>query len=220
MFVLIFIISLIIFLGVYYWNDIKSLSSVEGQIAFKEKLESVGILSVLIVIVINVMQVVVAFIPGEFIEIISGMLFGPIGGLMVCLVGFTIGTITIFALVKLLGKPFIDLNISNKSKLNFLENETRALTILFFVFLIPGTPKDFITYAIPFTKINMWHFIIVSNLARIPSIITSTLIGSSIISGHYTNAIIVTIITAAVAIIGIIFNKQITNKIEMIVNKH
>ncbi len=217
--VVISLLSLLIFLTITNWDYIMKLSTAEGQLEFKERISNTGIIGVIILIVIQVLQIVVAFIPGEFVEVIAGMLFGPIFGMIVCMIGLFIGSLAIFGLVKLLGKPFFDLNVNdkNKSKLKFLEDETRALIILFFVFLIPGTPKDFITYAIPFTKIKFFPFIIVTTIARIPSIITSTIIGSSILTGDTNIAIIVSIITAILAIIGIIFNKQITNKVEEIV---
>lgn len=218
---IIFLIVLFILLGLYYLDDIKLLSTEEGQIAFSEKLRTTGVWGAIILIVIQIFQVVVAFIPGEFVEIVSGMLFGPFLGMLLALIGLTFGTIVIFGLVRIFGKPFMDMNVSEKSKnkLSFLENKTRALIILFFVFLIPGTPKDFITYAIPFTKIKLWQFIAITSIARIPSIISSTIIGHAITTGRISNAIIITIITFVIALFGIIFNKQITNKVEQIVNK-
>ncbi|MFI3252492.1 MAG: VTT domain-containing protein [bacterium] len=220
--VIIFIISLLVILAIYFWDDLKLLGTTDGQIEFTNRIKNTGILGVLIVILINILQVVVAFIPGEFIEIISGILFGPFFGMIVCLIGFALGTMVIFGLVKVLGKPFIDLNVNEKSRkrLKFLEDETRALIILFFVFLIPGTPKDFITYAIPFTKIKMLPFIIITSIARIPSVITSTIIGSAIINGQSSIAISVTVITFIVAILGIIFNKKITTKVEKIIKRN
>lgn len=218
--IIIFILGLAVVLGIYFWDDIIALTTKEGQLEFSEKVNKAGFLGVFILIIVNVFQVVVAFIPGEFIEIISGMLYGPFLGLIVCLIGFTLGTIAVFCLVKLLGKPFFENQNKKESKLKFLEDETRALTIIFFIFLIPGTPKDFITYAIPFTKIKMIPFIIVSNIARIPSILTSTIVGGAITSGDSNVAIIVSVITFIVAVIGIIFNKKITNKIESVVENY
>ncbi len=218
--VIIFVVLLLFLLGFYFWEDIKSLNTLEGQIEFGNRIRQSGILGFFIIIIVNIFQVVVAFIPGEFVEIICGMLYGPLLGMAVCLIGFALGTVCIFGLVKLLGKPFIDINVKNKSsKLKFLEHETRALIILFFIFLIPGTPKDFITYAIPLSKIKMSHFIIVTSIARIPSIITSTIVGAALTTGDNDVAIIVTITTLVIALVGIIFNKRITNKIEtMVVN--
>ncbi len=218
---IVFIVVLFIFLGIHYWEDIKLLSTEEGQLEFSERLRSTGVWGALILTLIQVAQVVVAFIPGEFIEIVSGMLFGPILGMILALVGLSLGTIIIWGLVKLFGKPFMDVNVSGKAqgRLKFLENETRALIILFFVFLIPGTPKDFITYAVPFTKVKLIPFVITTSIARIPSIISSTIIGHNITSGNYSNALVITIITFIIAIIGIIFNRPLTKKIEEIVNK-
>lgn len=220
-FVIIFIVLLITILSIHFWDDIIALTTKEGQLAFSEAIRNTGFMGVFIIIIVNIFQVVVAFIPGEFIEIVCGMLFGPILGAIVCMIGFALGTVAIFGLVKLLGKPFMDLNVDAKKRkrLKFLENETRALIVLFFVFLIPGTPKDFITYAIPFTKIKMIPFIIVSTIARIPSIISSTIIGDAITSGENKIAIIVSIVTFIIAVIGIILNKPITNKVEQIVNR-
>lgn len=221
-FIILFIVVLLVTLGIYFLDDLKLLSTYEGQLAFKDKIRNAGVLGYFIIIIVNMFQVIVAFIPGEFIEIICGMLYGPLLGVVICLIGFTLGTICIFGLVKLLGKPFFDSRVDNKKKikLKFLEQETRALIIIFFVFLIPGTPKDFITYAIPFTKIKMIPFILVTSVARIPSILTSTIVGSAIITGDNKIAFIVSVVTLVIATIGIIFNKVITNKIENIVMKY
>ncbi len=219
---IIFFALLTVLFGIYYWDELKMLSTEQGQIEFSQKIKETGGWGVIILILIQMFQVVVAFVPGEFVEIVAGMLFGPYLGLLLALTGLALGTIAIFGLVKIFGKPFADINISEKGKgrLKFLESETRALTILFFVFLIPGTPKDFITYAIPFTKIGMWKFILITSIARIPSIITSTIVGEAITTGKMANAITITIITFVIALIGIIFNKKITNQIEKIVTNY
>ncbi len=219
-FVLIFIVSLIVILGIYYWDDIKLLATQEGQEEFATKIRSTGFLGFIIILTIQALQVVVAFIPGEFVEIISGMLFGTIGGLIVCLLGLIIGNIIIFGLIKLLGKTIIELNIQNKyqNKFKFLQNKTKALTILFFIYFIPGPPKDVITYFIPFTKIKMVPFIIVTSIARIPTIISSTLVGASIIAGNQMFALSVSIIMFVIGIIGLCLSNQITSTIEKIVN--
>ena len=61
---------------------------------------------------------------------------------------------------------------------------------------------------------KIWQFLIVSSVSRIPSILTSTIAGTSIINGDYLVAGIIMGISLILAIIGLIFNKQITNYIE------
>jgi len=211
------IILIVIFISLFFVfkDELDILSTKEGLNQFINDIQNTGFLGGFILIVIQTLQVVVAFIPGEFVELASGIMFGPLWGLVLCLIGLNLGTMIIFGLVKLLGKPFIDENVSQENqKFKFLNNPHRALIILFFIFLIPGIPKDILIYLVPLTKVKMWQFLIVSSISRIPSIITSTIAGTSIINGDYLVAGIIMGITLILAILGLIFNKQITNFIE------
>lgn len=210
------IIGSIIWLLIANIDKLKLLSTEEGQIWIENSVKKTGVWGVLVLIGFQILQVVIAIIPGEVVEIASGVMFGPFFGTLICLIGLNIATMVIFVLMRFLGKPFLNLYIkdNDKNKFKFLEDPVRALTILFFIFFTPGIPKDIFIFPIPFTKINMWHFMIVSTIARIPSILTSTLVGSAIISKDYKLAFIVTIIMGAFAVIGLIFNKKITLFIE------
>lgn len=207
------LLGIFIFVFFYFYDEIKLLDSEEGIDNFINKIQSTGFFGGLILITIQILQVVVAFIPGEFVEIASGVMFGPILGLIICLIGLNLGTMIIFGLVKLLGKPFVKQNVSEKEHkyLKFLDDPNRALIMLFFIFLIPGIPKDVLIYLVPLTKVKMGKFLITSSIARIPSIISSTFIGSSILNDNYLAASIVFIVFLALAILGLIFNKQIYN---------
>lgn len=216
----IFVLLLMVLLGYYFYRDIIELNWNETQNYIIEQISSTGSSGAFILILVQCFQVIVAFIPGEFIEIAAGAMFGPILGLILCLIGLNLGTIFIFWIVRKLGKSFLDEldRKGNYSKLEFLNNPIRAKVILFFFFLIPGTPKDLLIYPIPLTKIRLRDFLILSSIARIPAIISSTLIGSSIISSNYTVAIVISIITIIISAIGLIFNKQICNYIEEMMN--
>lgn len=212
---IILLTALFISLYFIFKDKFDLLNTKEGLENFINDVQNTGFLGGIILVVIQILQVVVAFIPGEFVELASGIMFGPVLGLVLCLIGLNIGTIIIFGLVKLLGKPFVDENVSDQNqKFLFLNNSNRTLIILFFIFLIPGIPKDILIYLVPLTKVKMWQFLIVSSVSRIPSILTSTIAGTSIINGDYLVAGIIMGISLILAIIGLIFNKQITNYIE------
>ena len=212
---IILLTALFISLYFIFKDKFDLLNTKEGLENFINDVQNTGFLGGIILVVIQILQVVVAFIPGEFVELASGIMFGPVLGLVLCLIGLNIGTIIIFGLVKLLGKPFVDENVSDHNqKFLFLNNSNRTIIILFFIFLIPGIPKDILIYLVPLTKVKMWQFLIVSSVARIPSILTSTIAGTSIINGDYLVAGIIMGISLILAIIGLIFNKQITNYIE------
>ncbi|MBQ8529495.1 MAG: TVP38/TMEM64 family protein [Clostridia bacterium] len=210
------LLGIAIFVTVRYSNTFASLSTDEGLRRFVEEIQSTGIFGALILCLIQTLQVVVAFIPGEFVELAAGVMFGPLLGLILCLVGLNLGTALIFLLVRRLGRAFVDENVSERDfkRLTFLNAPRRALIILFFIFLIPGIPKDVLIYPIPLTKVKLSHFLIVSSIARIPTIITSTLTGSAVIEENYILAVIMTVISVTLAALGLIFNKRICSLID------
>lgn len=183
--------------------------------SFEELVDSFGPLGVLFMTALQVLQVVFAVIPGEPIELLMGALYGTWWGCLICLVGVAIGTLIIFMLVKCLGKGFIDsFSDSDKfKKLKFLQRPAGRDIFIFVLMFLPGTPKDLLTYFAPFTGINMWRFLVISFLARIPSVVSSTYVGKNFANGDYLKSIITFVIVGAVSILGIIvYNKIIENK--------
>ena len=209
---LILIISFLIWLYINYHEKLELLKTEQGRDEFINILQGTGIFGSIILIFIQALQVVVAFIPGEFVELVSGAMFGPIVGLIICLIGLNLGTLIIYGLVKLFGRPFVNENTKDKKfKFEFLNDPNRSLIIMFFIFLMPGIPKDILIYPVPLTNVKMWKFMIVSSIARIPSVISSTFIGASIIEGDYITSIIVSVIFFILGVLGLVFNKQIYN---------
>lgn len=208
------LITLMVVLTIVFWPYISSLSEEENRIAFKEKLDSFGIGGWFIMVGIQVAQVVIAFLPGEPIEILMGVLYGPWVGMLTTMVGILIGTLIIYFLAKKIGKPFIRLFVSDEDfkKFKFLNNPTKIELTTFILFFIPGTPKDVLTYIVPLTPINPKKFFLISVFARIPSIITSTLIGDSLMEGNLTLTIVVFAITAIISVAGIIINNKYVAK--------
>ena len=207
------VILLAVFVGIfiYFYDEIQWLGTPEGREDFIGKLRGTGVLGVIILTLIQILQVVVAFIPGEVVELASGALYGVFGGLVLCLVGLNIGTLIIFGLVRLLGGAYVRENVSKKQYkyLQILNDPNRALVALFFIFLIPGIPKDILIYFIPLTRVKMWKFMIVSSVARIPSIVSSTFTAEAALRGDYLSAGIIFGIFLVLGVLGLIFNKQI-----------
>ena len=195
---------------------LKLLMTSEGLGIIQEKVKSYGAFGSLIFIGLQVIQIVVAVIPGEPIEIIGGVLFGAFGGLFLCLIGSLIGTILVYYLVKWLGRHFVTSMVDNKKihKLKILNDEKKLETLIFILFLIPGTPKDILTYFVPLTKIRPKKYFAYSTVARIPSIITSTFVGANIGKGHFLVSAIIFLITAAIGFVGILYNDRIVESIK------
>nr|WP_288974213.1 VTT domain-containing protein [uncultured Blautia sp.] len=212
------ILTLIIFftfmIGITIWSIpyITSLYDPEIQKAFKEWISTLGIYGTFVILLIQIAQVIIAFIPGEPIEIIAGALYGGIKGLLICIVGCVIASGAIFYLCKKFGLPFVD-KFFNKRKLekyNFLYDSEKLDIVIFILFFVPGTPKDMLTYIVGLTPMKLSRFLLISSTARLPSIVTSTYLGASMREGRWGISIAIFVLTGFVGITGIVFNKKIS----------
>lgn len=181
----------------------------------REFIHSKGAFGVLILIGFQVLQVIVAVIPGEVVEVMSGLLYGTLWGYVICTIGMLIGTVIIYYTVKTLGYGYISriLGSEKLGKYKVLNEQKRLEMLVFILFFIPGTPKDILTYFIPFTKLRPMQFFIISTAARIPSIISSTFAGASIGEGKWLQTVIIFVVIGAIGILGIIFNEKLMKKL-------
>ena len=109
-----------------------------------------------------------------------------------------------------LAAKFVD--IKRFGELSFLKDQTKRDSLIFFLFFIPGTPKDILTYFAPFSGIEFSRFIIISTLARIPSVVSSTWAGATISDGSFIKTILIFAVTGTIGILGIIINNHIIKK--------
>lgn len=168
----------------------------------------------LLFLAIQIFQVLFALIPGEPIEIFAGVLFGAWWGLALCLAGVTAATVLIFALTRRFGKRFTYI-VFAEDKLNslrFMQNEKRVELILFLLLFIPGTPKDILTYMAGLTRIRFRRFLLIATVAKIPSILTSTLAGEKLIEQDYRASLIIFGVTALVSAAGLLLYRIITRR--------
>ena len=182
---------------------------------FRQWVDTLGIWGYLAYIGMVAFQVVFAFIPGEPFELLAGYAFGAAEGTVLCCLGIALGSLIIFALTKKFGIKFVELFFPREKidSLKILHNKRKMYTLTFIVFFIPGTPKDLLSYVAGLTPINLWAWMIISNVARLPSVITSTVSGNAFGTKKYTFAIIVFVITGILSAIGlIIYNKICSRK--------
>ena len=109
----------------------------------------------------------------------------------------------------------LKVQLANFEKKFLRKNKEKRNILCFIIFFIPGTPKDIMTYFIPLTDMKLSTFLFITTIARIPSIITSTIGGHAIGVENYIFSIIVFVITAIVSLIGIYIYRKITTKKEI-----
>jgi len=167
-----------------------NISTEDGRLNFQQEIVKLGLEGVLIIIGLIFVQIFLVIMPGEPVEILCGMCYGPILGMLVCFLGMFLSTSIIFFAVRKFGKDFIYTFISEE-KLKKIENakiwnDKRKLDfILFMAFFIPGVPKDIFVYIGGLLPIKPTTFLLISTFARFPSIISSTIAGSNLIYGNW-----------------------------------
>lgn len=181
---------------------------------FREWVSSYGFLGKLIYVGMVIIQVIFAIIPGEPLEIGGGYAFGALEGTILCLIGITIGSMIVFALVRTIGVRVVEIfyPIEKIRSLKFLQNTERFNIITYIIFFMPGTPKDLLTYFIGLTNMKWQTWIIITFFSRIPSVLTSTLSGSALGEEKYLTAIIVLVVTILLSILGIIIYHIVCKK--------
>ena len=214
---LILVVAILAYLTVKMLPLFEGISEVEGRETFKEEIENLGYRGVLIIVGLMLAQIFLAFLPGEPVEILAGMCYGPIGGLLIIFLGSFISSLIIFFAVRKFGRGFI-YSFVKKEQIDKLENSkifsnNKAIEkALFFLFFIPGTPKDLMVYIGGLLPIKPSRFILISTFARFPSIISSTIAGSNIIDGNWKVIAGVYIVTFLISGILLLFwrkkNKQ------------
>lgn len=201
------------------WPYIKRLSVPETQAAFETWVQGLGLWGVLIMFGMQALQIIISFIPGEPIEIISGLLYGGFGGMLICLAGCAAASTAVFLLTRRFGSTLVKRAFGEKAVegLSFLRNAKRLETIVFLLFLIPGAPKDILTYAIgALSPMKLSTFLILSLPARIPSVITSTFIGSNIAGGNWGVVIAIFCVTATVGLLCIHYKDKLIGALKRI----
>jgi uncharacterized membrane protein YdjX (TVP38/TMEM64 family) len=183
---------------------------------FSAWIENLGVKGVAILLGIQALQIVVAIIPGGPVEIVAGAAYGVWGGFAICILGCFIASAGIFLTVRIFGVPLVERLLGKKltDKYRFLGNTKKVSLALFLLFLIPGVPKDALTYLVPLGSIKPGHFLLISTAARSPAIIMSTMLGSSALQGSWTLIALLFAATALTGVIGVLYGERIADKIK------
>ncbi len=212
-------IAIIIAVLAYLIPVMKNLSTVEGQEAFKNKVNDSGMIGLLMLFGLQVAQIFLFILPGEPIEILAGMCYGGWGGLLFITISVCIITTGIFFLVRKLGRKFV-YDFYNEEKVKKIENSKifknpkKIEWIMIILFMIPGTPKDLLVYIAGLLPIKPLRFILISTFARLPSVVSSTFAGNTLMKGDWKSSLVIYAITfLLVGVVVFVINKFDKSKV-------
>ena len=133
-------------------------------------------------------------IPGGPLEIAAGFIFGTWWGFVWCMVGSLIGSLIIIFLGKKYGMKLVGVFVAPEKihSVSFLKDRETMNFAYFLMYFLPGTPKDIFTWVASITDDgNLFSFMTVSMLARIPSVLASTWCGAALMSENYLLSVLI-----------------------------
>jgi uncharacterized membrane protein YdjX (TVP38/TMEM64 family) len=179
-------------------------------------IDSLGPLGCAGFVSLQILQVVAAPIPGEVTGLIGGYLYGPVLGTVLSTIGLTIGSLIAFSLSRIFGRPFVDRFVKKETmdKYDFLLHHKGAF-LVFLLFLIPGTPKDFLCYILGLGHLTTKEFLIMSTVGRLGGTVLLTLGGNYIHQHQYRQFFIL----LGAAIIVVFFSMVYKDKLEKLFHR-
>lgn len=172
---------------------------------FRIWVESKGFLGILAFMGMVVLQVFLAVIPGGPFEVGAGYAFGVIKGTIICDLATTCASLLVFLFVRRFGMKFVELFVSREQieSVHLLKSSTKSESIVFLLFLIPGTPKDVLSYLVGLTDMKVSHWIFICAVGRLPAIFLSALSGSALGDADYGIAVAVFAALIVLYVIGL-----------------
>ncbi len=193
--------------GLYAWvSDPRAVRAFVAEHALLSRLVMVGV---------NALQIVLAFLPGEPVELASGYAFGLWEGTLVCLAASALASSAIYWAVRRWGWSLVGLFFDRSclERFGWLADARRLELVMLVVFLIPGTPKDFLTYFAGLTRMRFLPVLGIVTLGRIPSIVTSTVAASAFGDGNYAVAVASLAVAVALALAGGLMYRRFESRV-------
>lgn len=157
----------------------------------------------LICVGVQFVQVVIFAIPGEITQFAAGYVFGAVRGFLYSVAGIMLGSAFNYSFARLVGRPVMERFMGERllNKVDGLLESRKGKSALFVLFLLPGMPKDAMSYGAGLSRLGIGEFIVISGLARAPALLFSTLIGAQLYERDY-RSIAMTAVAGLLAIGG------------------
>ncbi|WP_335999058.1 TVP38/TMEM64 family protein [Halorientalis halophila] len=184
--------------------------------AMREFVAGFGVFAPLVFVLIQIVQVVVAPIPGQLTGFVSGYLFGGFWGSVYSLLGLTIGSFLAFWLSRRFGRPFVE-EVLDSDLLDRLDETVagRGIWGFFIVFLVPGLPDDAVCLLGGLTEIDLWKLVLVALVGRAPSYVLVNVSGASLADENVVLSLAIVGLLLAASLWGLLNRDRIFDRLDV-----
>lgn len=207
---LLIIIGIPAYIYFFHHDIISQFSSIRQVESFFDEYKTQ---SILVYIIVQILQIVICIIPGQWLQFAAGYMYGFWLGYLWSLIGAFLGTVITYYIARILGTDAMHLIFGEERIKKMLDklNSKKAVILVFIVYLIPGLPKDLCSYVAGISRMKLKPFLIISLIGRTPGMMGSLLIGRQVEIGGYTSAVIIGVIAVILCVLGIKFRNKITD---------
>jgi uncharacterized membrane protein YdjX (TVP38/TMEM64 family) len=179
----------------------------------RDTVASWGWMAPVVFMAIQAIQVIISPIPGEVTGPVGGALFGTTWAVIYSTIGLTVGTLICFWIGRKWGEPLVRpwLSEHHWNKMNFIL-EAEGAILCFILYLIPGFPKDIISYLFGISPMPFWVFAVISTVARIPGTWISSYFGAHVGEQQYLYAIAFIALVTAVCLPVFYYRERIIKR--------
>lgn len=210
---LILVLSILLMVGLTLAVMQPILNFIEDPDSLSVWVEGAGIWGPIVFMLLNIVQVLLAIIPGGPFEVAAGTMFGAFWGTILCDIAMTAGGMITFFLARKFGMNFIELFTTREKveSVKFLHANPKSELLLFLFFLLPGTPKDLMCYVVGISDIKWWKWLLINLIGRFPAILLSAMGGDALGEQKYSILIIAFAVIIVLYFIGSYLYKKLNH---------
>ena len=212
-------------LGVWFRHEIASgLMTAYRFLADRDRIEQLvtafGSGAPLAFMGVQILQVIIAPVPGEATGFIGGYLFGSLNGFLYSTVALSLGSWINFAIGRFLGKRYVRNWIPDHTLERFDHLAKRqGVIVMFILFVFPGFPKDYLCLFLGITAIPLKVFLLIASIGRMPGTLMLSLQGAFLFKKNYVVFAVVFAVTVLVAFLTIRYHDAIYRWLEKLNGK-
>lgn len=186
----------------------------------RDILSNMGIRGYLTIVILAFLQVVFTFLPAEPVQVISGIAFGFLKGLILCTIGVIIGNTVIYLIYRVYGTKLRQYFVKN---LHFdfdrAASSTKTVLIVFILYFLPAIPYGMICFFAASVGMKYWRYIIVTVLGAIPSVCIGVGLGHMALSASWIISCVVFGVILILLILAFVYKKKIFAKVNAMLDK-
>lgn len=187
----------------------------------RDKLLDLGFRGYFTIALLSMMQILIAFLPAEPIQVLAGVSFGLPLGILWCAVGVLMGNSVIFLLYKFYGNGVKQYFVKNLH-INFekAQKSTRFAAIIIILYLLPAIPYGMICFLAASVGMKYHRYIALTMIGSLPSVFIGVGLGNMAMAHSWELSFIIFVVLLILIGIAIIKKKSLFAKLNSYIDRH